>query len=138
MALELTGKLVKVLAPQTGTGKNGNWIKQDFIIETIEQYPKKVAMSAWGDKAEDIKKYGLGDVLRVSINLESREYNERWYTEARAWRIEDEIAANKNRPEQASGQNNTGDNFGFEPYTPSASSTKVNEPAPAVDDDLPF
>ena len=136
MALELTGKLIKVLAPQTGTGKNGNWVKQDFIIETIEQYPKKVAMSAWGDKAEDIKKYGLGDVLRVSINLESREYNERWYTEARAWRIEDEIAANKNRPEQASGQQAQGDNFGFEPYTPSA--TKVGEPAPAVDDDLPF
>jgi len=136
MALELTGKLVKVLAPQTGTGKNGNWVKQDFILETIEQYPKKVCVSAWGDKAEDIKRYGLGDTLRVSINLESREFNDKWYTDARAWRIEDEIAANKSRPEQASGQQAQGDNFGFEPYSPS--STKVNEPAPAVDDDLPF
>jgi len=137
MALELTGKLVKVLAPQTGTGKTGsNWVKQDFILETIEQYPKKVCVSAWGDKAEDIKKYGLGDVLRVSINLESREFNDKWYTDARAWRIEDEISANKNRPENATAQHAAGDNFGFEPYAPSA--TKVSEPAPAVDDDLPF
>ncbi len=138
MALELTGKLIKVLAPQTGTGKNGNWVKQEFIIETMEQYPKKVCLSAWGDKAEEIKRYGMGDTLRVSVNLESREYNERWYTEARAWRIEDESAASSSRPQSSGNQaaaSSGGDNFGFEPYTPS---TKTSESAPAVDDDLPF
>src|ERR1700761_3302582 len=103
MALELTGKLIKILAPQTGTGKNGNWVKQEFIVETMDQYPKKVCISAWGDKVDDIKKHNLGDLLRLSVNLESREFNERWYTDIRAWKIEDESSAAKPRSEGGSG-----------------------------------
>ena len=84
----LKGKLYKILPVQTGTGKNGTWIKQDFIIETEDQYPKKVLLSAWGDKATDFDRYKLGDKLTVSFNAESREYNEKWYTELKAWKIE--------------------------------------------------
>ncbi len=88
MALEITGKLYKVLAEQTGSGKNGTWVKQEFVIETTEQYPKKVCCSAWGDKVATIKSFQPGDQIKVSFNLESREYNERWYTDVRAWKIE--------------------------------------------------
>ena len=88
MALEITGKLYKVLAEQTGAGKNGNWVKQEFVIETVEQYPKKVCCSAWGDKVALIKGLNPGDQVKVSFNVESREYNERWYTDLRAWKIE--------------------------------------------------
>lgn len=88
MSLELTGKLVKVLPEQTGTGKNGTWVKQEFVIETNEQYPKKICCSAWGDKATQIKSLNIGDDLKVGINIESREYNERWYTDVRAWKID--------------------------------------------------
>ncbi len=89
MALDLTGTLIKVLPEVTGAGKNGtNWVKQEFVLETEDQFPKKVCMSLWGDKVNEIKKYALGDKLTASLNLESREYNERWYTEARAWRLE--------------------------------------------------
>jgi hypothetical protein len=49
MALEITGKVISILTEQTGSGKNGVWVKQDFVIETTEQYPKKVCFSAWGD-----------------------------------------------------------------------------------------
>lgn len=87
MALEITGKLYKVLPEVTGAGKNGSWVKQEFILETTEQYPKKVCCSAWGEKVS-IKGYQLGDELKVSFNIESREYNERWYTDLRAWKIE--------------------------------------------------
>jgi hypothetical protein len=88
MALEITGKLYKILAEQTGSGKNGNWVKQEFVIETTEQYPKKICCSAWGDKVGSLKSLQPGDMLKVSFNLESREYNERWYTDIRAWKIE--------------------------------------------------
>jgi|SRR6185437_8829765 len=88
MALEITGRIVKILPAQTGAGKNGNWVKQEFVIETSEQYPKKICCSAWGDKADALKSYTTGDVVKVSFNLESREYNERWYTDIRAWKIE--------------------------------------------------
>jgi len=88
MALELIGKLVKILPEQTGQGKNGTWTKQQFVIETIDQFPKQVCLMAWGDKASDLKQFAPGDPLRVLFSVESREYNDRWYTDVRAWRIE--------------------------------------------------
>lgn len=89
MALELVGKLIKVLPEVTGQGKNGPWNKQEFVIETADsQFPKKVCMTAWGDKANDLKQFADGDTLKATFSAESREYNERWYTELRAFRIE--------------------------------------------------
>ncbi|GAB3883521.1 DUF3127 domain-containing protein [Spirosoma agri] len=89
MALELVGKLIKVLPEVTGQGKNGAWNKQDFVIETLDsQYPKKVCMTAWGEKANDLKQFADGDTLKATFSAESREYNDRWYTELRAFRIE--------------------------------------------------
>lgn len=89
MALEIVGKLIKVLPEVTGQGKNGPWNKQEFVIETLDsQYPKKVCMTAWGEKANDLKQFAQGDTLKATFSPESREYNERWYTELRAFRIE--------------------------------------------------
>jgi hypothetical protein len=89
MALELVGKLIKVLPEVTGQGKNGPWSKQEFVIETLDsQYPKKVCMTAWGEKTNDLKQFADGDTLKATFSAESREYNERWYTELRAFRIE--------------------------------------------------
>ncbi len=88
MALEFEGSLIKVLPEVTGQGKNGVWVKQDFVLETEEQYPKKACFTAWGDKAADLKTYSLGEKLRISFSVESREYNERWYTDLKAYRID--------------------------------------------------
>lgn len=88
MALEFEGSLVKVLPEVTGQGKNGVWVKQDFVLETEEQYPKKACFTAWGDKATDLKTFSLGEKLRISFSVESREYNERWYTDLKAYRID--------------------------------------------------
>ncbi len=87
MAMELKGKIVQILPPQTGMGKKGQWKKQEFIVETQSQYPKKVCLSAWGDKIDQFNLV-VGDTVNVSVELESREYNSRWYTEARAWKLE--------------------------------------------------
>lgn len=86
--MEIQGKLIKILAPVTGEGRNGAWTKQEFVIETFDQYPRKVCMSVWTDKVAQLQRFQLGDDLRVSFNLESREYNERWFTEVRAWRLD--------------------------------------------------
>ena len=88
MSIVLTGKLVNILPQQSGTGKNGPWVKQDFIIETPGEYPKKVCISAWGDKASEVNSYKEGEEMQVSVNIESREFNERWYTDVKAWRID--------------------------------------------------
>ena len=85
--MEISGTVIDVMAEVNGQGKNGTWRKQEFILETPSQYPKKVCISLWGDR---IDQAGLqkGDAVTASIDLESREYNGRWYTEARAWKVE--------------------------------------------------
>jgi hypothetical protein len=88
MALELSGKIIQILPEQTGTGKNGQWSRQDFIIETQEQYPRKVCFSAWGDKVSLLKALKTDTGVNVSFNVESREYNSKWYTDLRVWKIE--------------------------------------------------
>jgi hypothetical protein len=85
--MEVKGKVIQLLQLQTGMGKKGQWKKQEFIIETQAQYPKKICLSAWGDKIDQFK-LAVGDMVNVSVDLESREYNGRWYTEARAWKLE--------------------------------------------------
>jgi len=84
----IEGKLIQVLAAQEGQSTRGAWKKQDFIIETAEQYPKKVCISCWNEKTQDLSKFQMNDSLKVSINIESREYNSKWYTDVKAWRIE--------------------------------------------------
>jgi hypothetical protein len=59
------------------------------VIETTgEQYPKKVCISVWGDKVDTLSRFQINDEVKIGINLESREYNERWYTDIKAWKID--------------------------------------------------
>ena len=90
MAMELEGKIARKLNVQTGTSARGTWAKQEFILEIQEgNFPSQVCMNVWGeDKVKDLERYQVGDKVKVSINLSSREYNGRWYTDVRAWRIE--------------------------------------------------
>lgn len=89
MANELTisGRIVSVLPLQHGESKAGKpWQKQEYILDTGGQYPKKVCFSLFGDS---ITKFPLqvGQDVTVSIDIESREWNSRWYTEVRAWNV---------------------------------------------------
>jgi hypothetical protein len=88
MSLDVTGKLINLLPVESGQGKNGPWTKQPFIIETEDQYPKKICISAWNDSAKNIQAVPAGTKVKVSISIESREYNGRWYTDIRSWKIE--------------------------------------------------
>jgi Domain of unknown function (DUF3127) len=85
--MQLTAKLVQFLPLQSGTGKNGQWKKQDIIVETEATYPKKVCISVWGDKIETAS-LQPGSLLKIDFDVESREFNGRWYTDIKAWKIE--------------------------------------------------
>jgi len=84
--MELSGKITQVLPEKTGQSARGGWRKQEYIIETPGQYPKSVCFVVWGDKIDE---FGIqpGQELQVSIDLESREYNGRWYTDVKAWKV---------------------------------------------------
>ena len=126
MAMELEGRIVRKLNVQTGTSARGAWAKQDFIFEYQEgNYPSQVCMNVWGDdKVKELEKYQVGDKVKISFNLSSREYNGRWYTDVRAWRI-DPVSAPA--PVQDAPPVTQDD-----PYASSAYS------APLDEDDLPF
>ena len=83
MALELEGRIARKLGVQTGTSARGAWSKQEFIFEYQEgNFPSQVCMNVWGeDKVRELDKFQVGDKVKVSFNLSSREYNGRWYTE---------------------------------------------------------
>lgn len=85
--MQITAKLIQVLPLQSGTGKNGEWKKQEIVVETNAQYPKKICISVWGDKIND-SQLKLGNELTIDFDVESREYNGRWYTDVKAWKIE--------------------------------------------------
>ena len=89
MANELTisGRIVSVLPLQQGESKAGKpWQKQEYILDTGGQFPRKVCFSLFGDY---LTKFPLqvGQDVAVSIDIESREWNSKWYTEVRAWNV---------------------------------------------------
>ena len=131
MALELEGRIVRKLGVQTGTSARGTWSKQEFVFEYQEgNFPTQVCMNVWGeDKVRDLEKYQVGDKVKISFNLSSREYNGRWYTDVRAWRIEPAGAAQP-APQYAQSA----------PAAPAPAPmpTADDMSTPLSDDDLPF
>lgn len=87
MDLQITGDVIDVLAEQSGTGRNGPWRKQEFILETQGEYAKQVCIVQWGD---NIDKFAVqqGETITAHVDIQSREYNGRWYTDVKAWKVE--------------------------------------------------
>lgn len=160
MAMELEGKIARKMNVQTGTSARGAWAKQEFIFEYQEgNYPSQVCMNVWGeDKVKELERHQVGDRVKVSFNLSSREYNGRWYTDVRAWRIEPVSQASSGGYDYAAGAVAGGAGYmgqavpqasaGAYDYAGSAGSyaapTGAPMPsaddmsAPLADDDLPF
>lgn len=86
--MEISGKIIQCLPEQSGTSRAGNpWKKRVYILETQETYPKKVAFDLFGDRVDQ---YPMkeGDMVKVSFDINSREFNGRWYTDISAWKVE--------------------------------------------------
>ena len=122
MDIQLQGKVVQILDEQSGEGKNGSWRKRNFILEIPGKYPKKVCITQWGDNI-DQQAVQIGMDITVSVDIQSREYNGNWYTDIKAWRVEQE----------------TGEQNAPEIPPPSTESFEIDTQAfNAIDDDLPF
>ena len=94
--MEIKGKIVECLPVKSGQSSNGEWRKQEYVLETDSQYPKKICFMAWGDKVEQFA-IQQGESVEVSIDLESREYNGRWYTDVKAWKVSRDQSDTDNR-----------------------------------------
>jgi len=89
--MEVSGKVIAVQPVQTGEGKNGQWKKQEYVIEYDQnsQYPRRMMFNLWGEKI-DQHQIQDGQEIKVSFDIDCREYNGRWYNDIRAWKIEAE------------------------------------------------
>ena len=91
--MEITGKIIAVLPERGGIAKTGNeWKMQEYVIETHEQYPKKVCFNVFG--SDKIAQFNIqaGEEMTVSFDINAREYNGRWYNDIRAWKVERGVA----------------------------------------------
>lgn len=146
--MELEGRIARKLNVQTGTSARGTWAKQEFIFEYQEgNFPSQVCMNVWGDdKVKELEKYQVGDKVKVSFNLSSREYNGRWYTDVRAWRIEPAGAAPAQQPgydyTQSAGAYSAPTGTPLQQTAPLQQSAPLpsadDMSSPLSDDDLPF
>lgn len=134
--MELIGKIIEQCPIQEGTSRSGNpWKKRMYVVETQENYPKKVAITVFGSDrvAAAEASVKLGDIVKVSFDLDSREFNGRWYTDVQAWRIEQASAAQPAAPAQQPAYSQPQSFDGGSPLPPPAAPAQ-----PATEDDLPF
>jgi hypothetical protein len=113
--MEISGKVVQIMAEASGSSAKGTWRKREYIVEQPGQYPKKVCMVIWGDNIDQFA-LQVGDEVTASVDVESREYNGRWYTDVKVWKVEKggaqkpkEAAAAKSIPDVTTFSDESGD-----------------------------
>lgn len=123
--MEFEGVVYKIMPVTRGTSARGDWQRQEVIFELPQEFSRKICVIFF-NKESEVARLREGMTCTVSVNIESREYNGKWYTDVRAWRVQpkQEEAAAPAMPEAAP--------FGDEPQyaVPAAPIAEV--------DDLPF
>lgn len=86
--MDAYGKIIVKLPLQSGTSKAGNpWSKQEYVLETAEAYPKKICFTFFGDRANQYP-LEVGQNIHLSFDIDSHEYNGRWFTNINGWKSE--------------------------------------------------
>lgn len=126
--MEVKGKIIVKLPQVSGTSKSGNaWSKQEYVLETQETYPKKIFFSFFGERANQYP-LEVGQTVNLSFDIDSHEYNGRWFTNINGWKAE---LVNETAPVQEDPVPLT-DNTPFAPFNPQP------EAGASSNDDLPF
>ena len=122
MSLEITGRLIVKMPTQQ---IKESFKKREFVIETTEQYPQKIKLELTQDKCDVLDTYKQGDILKVSFNLRGSLWQEKYYVNLQAWRIQ----LDNNSNAMATGN---------QMEAPAATSQNTSFAAAASEDDLPF
>ena len=86
--MEISGKIIAILQPKGGVSKAGNeWKMQEYVIETHEQYPKKMCFEVFGAEKIEQFKIQIGEELTVSFDVDARQWQDRWFNSFRAWNV---------------------------------------------------
>ena len=130
--MEITGKIIAVLDARSGQSRStGNmWMSQEYVLETSEQYPKRVCFNVFGEDKIKLFNIQQGNDYTVSFDINAREYQGRWYNDVRAWKVEPATAGAPVAPAPAVDA----------PFAPAENSSAPDFGASNGDqtDDLPF
>ena len=130
--MEIQGKIIVVLPERSGVSQRGNqWRSISYVLETQEQYPKKLAFDVTNDKIDQFN-IQVGEFLTVQFDINAREYNGRWFNSVNAWNV-------IRQTQQATAQAQASVGQPSAPYTPHAQPQQTQSTAPSSDpDNLPF
>lgn len=134
--MDLSGTVIAILPSVTGESSKGAWIKHAFVIETQEQFSKKIHFTMFNKDPNSQLAFGEGDNVTVSFSVESREYNSRWYSDIKAYKVVTESqrgAQNKPSPPKPLAGAAATDDLWDTPSKPQAS-----KQVDTSTDDLPF
>jgi len=139
--MDITGKIIAVLPAREGVSKStgNNWKSQEYVLETSEQYPRRICFNVFGE--DKISQFNIkeGETMMVSFDINAREYNGRWYNDIRAWKVDRNLG---NMPTGAAPQQQ----FAPQQFSAPANQQQPQAPAQTQDfgssadngDDLPF
>lgn len=100
--MEVTGKVIAILPTQSGvSSKTGNpWMENSFVIETNEEYKKKIYITVFGE--DKWKQMGIvvGGSYNVQFDIDASEYNGRWFNKLKAWKVTRTDATAQPQPQQ--------------------------------------
>lgn len=88
--MDFTGKIIAILPPKSGVSKaSGNeWKAQEFVIESHDQFPKKMCFEIFGADKIDQFDIQMGEELTVSFDIDARQWQDRWFNSIRVWKVE--------------------------------------------------
>lgn len=132
--MDISGKVIAVLQLQQGTSKSTNreWSKQEFVIETQDQYPKKVCFQLFGE--ERVKMCPkVGDEVCVKFDVNAREYQGRWFNQIDAWSVEVKQPAEIAQPAETAQETQA-----EQPQAAPTPAQQAPQTAQESDDSLPF
>lgn len=102
--MEVKGKVKHILPIQSGNGAKGEWKRQDIVVSFDDNgFEKNIAITFFGDKVDRLKGISEGRDVEVSVNVSSREYNGRWYTQVDGWKIKADDSSPAHAPTSGGG-----------------------------------
>ena len=134
--MEIQGKVIAVLPERSGVSAKGEWKSQTYVIETQEQYPKKMAFDVFG--ADRLAQFNIhsGEEILVSFDIDAHEYQGRWFNSIRAWNVtkvsQQAMASSANAAGVANPTNQQN------PFPPEQQSAQQQAQQRGNSDDLPF
>lgn len=85
--MELQGKVIAEMPERSGVSARGEWKVKEYVIETHDQYPRKMVFSVFGEDRLQRFNVQVGQEVLVSFDIDAHEYNGRWFNSIRAFDV---------------------------------------------------